>query len=124
MSYSDAPLMLSASDGTGAGILVNSSSGPGTLIHESSSDSTVTDYLELTCSNLHTADVLLTLLWGITTDESRAVKVLIEAQKGERQLTIPKPIRQGAAVYAYAAVPNVITIFQGGGTCRVTQTTD
>jgi len=118
MAYSDTPLMLSQAP-SGLGVLVASINplAP-TLIHLASSDGTDTDILELTVSNLHTEDVQLTLLWG-GLDPINAITGMVEHEKFERQLTLPKPIRDGLAVYAYASVSNVVRIWQAGGTCRL-----
>lgn len=119
MSYQDLPLMLSQAP-FGQGVLIGSIDfGSPTLIHTATSDSATTDILELTVSNLHTADVLLTLLWGDATDPNSAIMVLVEHQKGQRQLTLPQPIRNGLTVSAYASVTNVLRVWQAGGTCQL-----
>jgi hypothetical protein len=119
MSYKDEPLFLSEAP-LGQGVLVASTdAGTPTLIHLTTSDVTLIDILELTVSCFHTEDVQLTLLWG-GIDPVNSIVVLVEHQKGERQLTLPKPIRGGLSVLAYASVADVVRIWQGGATCRLT----
>jgi len=118
MAYEDRPLMLSqAPDGEGV-LITSTNPGSPTFIHIATEDPLLTDILELTVSNIYTEDVELTLYWG-GANENRASRGLVEHEKFERQLTLPKPIRNGLIVSAYASVPNVIRIWQGGGTCQI-----
>lgn len=118
MAYEDRPLMLSeATSGQGVLIVSVDPLAP-TLIHTATADTALTDILELTVSNSHTASVQLTLFWGAI-NAANSITGLVEHQKFERQLTLPKPIRDGLTLHAYASVANVIRIWQAGGTCQL-----
>lgn len=119
MSYTDEPLILSEST-NGRGIIVNVTSSPGVLLHTASSTAGVIDYPELLVCNNHTALVMLYLLWG-GTSASDLITIPVEFQDGLKRVTLPQPLANGVAVRAYASVANMLNIFTGPGSTRLTE---
>ncbi|MBL1178224.1 hypothetical protein [Pantanalinema sp. GBBB05] len=119
MSYTDELLILSEST-NGRGIAINVTTSPGALIHTASSTAGVIDYPELLVANNHTALVMLYLLWG-GTSASDLITVPIEFQDGLKRVTLPQPVFNGVAIRAYASVANVLNVFTGPGSTRLTE---
>lgn len=104
------PGFLSA-DTNGQGILVTTTSAPGTLIHTATSASGNLDKLNLYVSNLHSSDVLVTLTIGtrsrVAIIPGRTPAVLIGP--GDR-------VAGGIEVRCFASLANMILLTGGRDT--------
>lgn len=120
MPYTDTPLILSAST-YGEAIIISNVSSPGNVIHTTAATDDKIDYLELFCSNAHTADVQVFLRFnGITMELA-----FIPFKKGLFRLTPPLPFKGGLGgqnVTMWASVGGVIAVVAGAGSSRITIT--
>lgn len=91
--------------------------GSGTTIHTAQSGATLFDYVTLYASNPDTADHVLTLGWGGTTDPDDLIVLTIPAKSGLVLVTYKLPIRNSLVVKAAADTTNKITLIG-----RVTKT--
>ena len=98
----------------GAGILVTATSiGSGVTIHAGSSTTTEGegDFVTLYCCNNDTADILLTLGWGGTTDPDNVIKQTIPFQKGLTLVVVDLLIRNSLVVKAAAGTGSKLVIY-------------
>lgn len=100
----------------GMGILVAATATAGTLIHTTGTSSTVQDEIRLYLSNIHTADVLVSIEYGDAT-ATRIINVTIPFKSGLVQV-IPDDdmVLTGSGSVAstlriFAATTNVITAY-------------
>lgn len=118
MAYTDAPLILSQST-YGESILITATSSPGTYLHTTAVSTSTYDYLELFVCNSHTADVQIFLRFNGVVDELG----FIPFKRGYYRVTPPRPLKGGELdLFMYASVSNVISVFAGAGSSRITIT--
>lgn len=96
----------------GKAIKVAATATPGTTIHTAVAGTTAGTFDEiwLWAFNSHTADVLLTLEWGGTTDPDNIIEVTIPYQSGLVPIIPGLILQNGMTVAAFAGTANVITI--------------
>ena len=96
----------------GKAIKVVATATAGTAIHTAVAGTTAGTFDEiwLWAFNSHTADVLLTLEWGGTTDPDNIIEVTIPYQSGLVPIIPGLILQNGMAVAAFAGTANVITI--------------
>jgi hypothetical protein len=101
----------------GRGIKVDATTSPGTIIHEGSTNVSVTDEVWLYAINTHTSTIKLTVEYGGTSDPDDIIEVNILPESG-LVLVVPGFILKGdntggvgLRVRAFAATGNKISIF-------------
>lgn len=107
-----APSFILSGSSYGKPILVTATATPGTLIHTATSVNTLRDILHLWFSNIHTADVDLTIEWGGVTDPTHLLMkaVSIPAKSPPTQFVFGFPIQMGLAIRGFASVASKIQI--------------
>lgn len=84
--------------------------GSGTTIHTAQSSATLFDYITLYASNPDTADHVLTLGWGGTTDPDDLIVLTIPSKSGLVLVTYKLPLRNSLVVKAAADSANKIVL--------------
>lgn len=110
------PLSGSGSPAQGTGIVIAATVTPGTTIHTSNTASDVIHRIWCYASNIHTADVLLTIEWGDATGTHNIIQTI--PAKAGLFVVVPGLALCGtgsvaATVKAFAGTTNVINITGG-----------
>lgn len=95
----------------GRGILVTATATPGTAIHTATSTSGELDEITIYASNDHTADILLTVELGGTTDPNDVVRYTVPSRSGMNLIVSGHRLNGGVAVAAFAATGSKISIW-------------
>ena len=93
------------------GIKVVATATLGTTIHTAPSGATTIDYVTITASNPHTADIVLTIEWGGATDPDDLTIATIPSKAGEYLVIDHKPIQNSLVVTAFTDTANELTLF-------------
>lgn len=84
--------------------------GSGTTIHTNGSGSTLFEWISIWASNPDTADHVLTLGWGGTSDPDDLIVVTIPAKSGLVPVVIGMPLRNSLVVKAAADSANKVVL--------------
>ena len=82
----------------------------GTLIHTAVSGTSSMDEVYLYASNIHTADVVLTIEWGGAGVTTKYIVKTIPKNVGRILVIDGQPIGNANVIRAFAATTNVVTI--------------
>lgn len=92
----------------GQPIKVTATTYPGVVVHTAVSGTSSIDYISLTASNQHSADVRLWFTWGDTPTASMAFDV--PTLDGKYVVTDREPLQNSLIVRTYADVANVVYV--------------
>lgn len=98
-----------STDGKGIDVAATSI-GSGTTIHTAVSGTTDLDLVTLFCANTHSADVVLTVGWGGTSDPDIWTQT-IAAGAGLVLVAADLPLQNGQVVKAAGATGNVLQVY-------------
>ena len=102
-------VFLSGGSADGRGIKVAATATPGTTIH--TAHATAKDEIWLFANNSDTVDRLLTIEFGGTTAPDDLIQLTVPLKTGLNQVTVGNILSNSQVVRAFAASPNVISIF-------------